>query len=74
MIDALLNDDIDASTALRARLPERLAYRVWAVVPTDNGHRVILTDVHRKQTWRIDFPAEDWLSDVMLARIALEAP
>jgi hypothetical protein len=73
VIDARLNDD-DASRELRAYLPEHMSCLVWAVIRIEGGYRVLLTDCHRERMKRVDFPAEQWLTDTMTGRIAWDVP
>ena len=69
--DARLSDDA-ASRELRAYLPEHMSCFVWAVIRIEGGYRVLLTDCHRERMRRVEFPAEQWLTDIMVGRIAWE--
>ena len=67
VIDARLNDD-DASRELRAYLLEHMS----RFVRIEGGYRVLLTDCHWERIRCIEFPAEQWLTDIMVGRIAWE--
>jgi hypothetical protein len=64
LIDARLNDE-DASRELQAYLPEHMSCHVWAVIRIEGGYRVMR---------RVEFRAEQWLTDTMAGRIASDVP
>jgi hypothetical protein len=73
LIDARRNDE-DASRKLRAYLPEHMSRIVWAVIRIEGGYRVLLSDCHSERVRRVEFRAEQWLTDTMAGRIAWDVP